>query len=136
MDIRSISAEATWPLRRAIMWPTHPIEFVMLERDTTDGIHLGLFVEKELVSIISLFVDGTEMQFRKFATVNAQQGKGYGSYLLRHVIEELGPQMGMQRIWCNARQAKASYYERFGLHPTKHTYEKGGIQFVIMEKIF
>jgi len=136
MDIRPIPAEVTWPLRQAIMWPKHPIEFVKLPRDNTDGIHLGLFVAEELVSIVSLFVDGKEMQFRKFATVVAQQGKGYGSFLLKYVIDEYGPELGIQRIWCNARQAKADYYRRFGLRPTTHTYEKGGISFVIMEKIF
>ncbi|MEL6357689.1 MAG: GNAT family N-acetyltransferase, partial [Bacteroidota bacterium] len=99
MDIRSIKAEDTWPLRQSIMWPEHPIEFVKLERDTTDGIHLGLFIEEQLVSIISLYINGYDMQFRKFATVVEQQGKGYGSLLLRYVIGMVGPQKGIKKIW-------------------------------------
>lgn len=133
IDIRTIPYQSTWPIRHAVMWPDKPFDFVILPEDES-GHHLGLFVGTELISIVSVFFSSNEAQFRKFATVTDQQGKGYGSKLLQHLMSELESQ-GLERIWCNARVEKSSYYERFGLSATKQTYTKGGLQFVIMEKL-
>lgn len=129
--IRIIPYESTWPIRHEVMWPNQPFDFVKLPKDP-EGEHYGLFVEEELISIVSVFKSGDEAQFRKFATVENQQGKGYGSNLLAYIVQQLETQ-DIRRIWCNARQDKASYYERFGLSKTEQTYQKGGIDFVIME---
>lgn len=137
--IQPVAAEDTWPIRHEVMWPDHPFEFVKVERDTTDGLHYGLFLREEgkearLVSIVSLFVDGDAAQFRKLATLNEEQGKGYGSQLLHYLIEEVCKPKGIKRFWCNARKEKSTYYERFGLGLTDQTYVKGGIDFVVMER--
>lgn len=136
MEIKPISAEQTWPIRHAVMWPNHPIDFVKLARDQTDGRHFGLYVAGELVSILSVFIDGESAQFRKFATLETAQGKGYGSFLLHQLIESILPPYKVKRLWCNARQEKSAYYERFGLKKTDTTYMKGGIGFVVMEVLF
>lgn len=130
--IRTIPYETTWPIRHEVMWPDKPFDYVKIPEDET-GQHLGLFVEEELVSIVSVFYSGNEAQFRKFATLVKHQGKGYGSQLLEQLIAKLEAQQ-IARIWCNARTDKSSYYERFGLMATEETYTKGGIHFVIMEK--
>ena len=38
-------------------------------QDDEDGLHFGLFNKEKLVSVVSLFIDGEEAQFRKFATL-------------------------------------------------------------------
>ena len=90
------------------------------------------YLEETLVSVISLFIDGDDAQFRKFATLADQQGKGLGSALLEHLIKE-AQSRGVRRLWCNARVDKTGFYERFGMTTTDHTFSKGGIDYVIME---
>ena len=130
--IRPIPYKATWPIRHEVMWPDQPYDFIKLPRDP-EGQHYGLFVAEKLISIVSVYTDANEAQFRKFATLEVHQGKGYGTALLEFLMQKLEDE-GFSRIWCNARKDKASYYERFGLKETDQTYEKGGIDFVIMAK--
>ena len=131
--IEQITYQLTWSIRHQVMWPDHPLDFVKIPEDPS-GLHYGLFVDNQLVSIISVFVREDDAQFRKFATVIEHQGKGYGGKLLAYILNELEAQH-MKRIWCNARQDKTALYERYGLTTTDQTYVKGGIDFVIMEKL-
>ncbi|MGB0976233.1 MAG: GNAT family N-acetyltransferase [Prolixibacteraceae bacterium] len=136
MDIRieEITAKETYPLRHEVMWPNKPLEYVIL-KDDEEGKHWGLIVDQKLTSVISLFIQEEEAQFRKFATKESAQGKGLGTRLLKYVIEEVKKQH-ISRLWCNARIDKASFYEKFGLTKTEQTYTKGGIEYVIMERRF
>ncbi|PTX21394.1 putative GNAT family N-acyltransferase [Pontibacter mucosus] len=131
MQIKEITAEETWQLRRDVMWPEKDISYVQLPEDE-DGHHFGLYLSGELVSVVSLFVAGQRAQFRKFATLPQYQGKGYGSMLLQHLIRQAATQ-GITQLWCNARQEKASFYRRFGLQETNHTFMKDGKSYVVME---
>lgn len=131
-EIKTIPFEATWKLRHEVMWPNMSIDYVKLSNDP-EGQHFGLLVAEELVSIISVFIESDEAQFRKFATLKTHQGKGYGTALLSHVMTKLEAQK-LKRIWCNARVDKATFYEKFGLMKTDDTFVKGGIDYMIMEK--
>lgn len=133
MEIRKIPYSSTWAIRHQVMWPDRPIEYVKLPHDK-EGQHFGLFIEGKIVSIVSIFLVGKVAQFRKFATLKEEQGKGYGSRLLSYVIEDLISN-DIEKIWCNARSNKALYYERFGLRRTNQSFSKGGIDYVIMEVI-
>lgn len=116
------------------MWPKKPMEYVKLENDD-NGRHFGLFLEKKLISIISVFVENNEAQFRKFATLKEFQGFGYGTFLLRKIMDIIRDE-GIKKLWCNARLGKTGFYEKFDLKPTNITFKKGGIEYVIMEKYF
>ncbi|MDF2681510.1 MAG: family acetyltransferase [Brevibacillus sp.] len=130
--IKQIRKEDTWELRHTVLWPDKDLSFVQMIEDDT-GLHFGLYEGKELVSVLSLFVNGCDAQFRKFATLPREQGKGYGSLLLHHVLLEAAS-LGATRIWCNARATKAGFYERFGLQKTtKEPFEKNGLLFFVME---
>lgn len=113
------------------MWPDKPLDYIKLPGDD-QGLHYGLFNDQHLISVISLFIKKEEAQFRKFATETEEQGKGYGSQLLTHLIKEAQAK-GIKRLWCNARTDKTPYYERFGFKKTQQTFHKGGIDYVIME---
>lgn len=132
IEIKQISAEQTWPVRHEVMWPDMPFEYVKVDNDK-EGIHFGLFVDQDLVSVVSLFLRDNDLQFRKFATLVSHQGNGYGTQLLTHALNSLSNEAN--RIWCNARVDKQSYYHKFGLKATHHTFTKGGIDYVIMEKL-
>jgi GNAT superfamily N-acetyltransferase len=133
IQIEQVPLVQVWKIRHEVMWPGHPFDFVKVP-DDLDGEHWGLLVHDELVSVVSIFEKGEEAQFRKFATLEKEQGKGYGSELLAFVLENLR-QKGTKRIWCNARAEKAGFYRRFGLVETSVGFEKEGIAYVMMEII-
>lgn len=133
--ITNIEKELAWQLRHEVMWPDRPLDYIKLEDDDR-GMHFGLYKgEDVLTSVISLFVHGEEAQFRKFATLQQEQGKGYGSALLNYVMNEAKTK-GVKRIWCNARINKISFYKKFGLQETMNHFTKGGKSYVIMDKYF
>ncbi len=132
VEVKEIGITEVLEIRREVMWPDKEIDFVRVEGDQ-DALHLGLVVEGKTVSIISLFIEGDRLQFRKFATRKDEQGKGYGTFLLNHVIE-LSKKRRINYIWCNAREEKTNFYEKFGLKVTKKKFIKSGKSYVIMEK--
>lgn len=76
-----------------------------------------------------------EAQFRKFATLKEYQGKGFGSELLNELMI-ISEKEQFSKIWCNARINKIDYYSNFGMIETNKQFIKGGIGYVIMERIF
>lgn len=128
--------EEVWQLRQEVMWPDRELDYVKLEDDDT-AAHYGLYEGGRLLSVVSLFIesDGQEAQFRKFATASSEQGKGYGTYLLNFMLNEV-ERAGVHRIFCNARSHKAAFYQKFGLIVTDKTFTKGGKEYIIMERFF
>ncbi|WP_240472480.1 GNAT family N-acetyltransferase [Tenacibaculum ovolyticum] len=134
IEIKQITATETLEIRHKVMWPNKPLAYVELANDK-NGKHFGLFVNEEITSIVSLFTENNEAQFRKFATLIEYQGFGYGTILLNKVINLIEEEK-IARLWCNARVEKAKFYERFGLKLTDKKFNKDGIDYVIMERIF
>jgi GNAT superfamily N-acetyltransferase len=131
MEVKTINASDTWQIRHEVMWPDQPFEFVKLEEDNL-GIHFGVFEEDKLVSIVSCFMEEKEMQFRKLATLEDYQGKGIASHLLKYILE-FAKEKGVEKVWCNARTNKKSFYEKFGMIDTFKSFVKSGQEFTIME---
>jgi GNAT superfamily N-acetyltransferase len=131
MEIKAIKASETWEIRHKVMWPDQPFEFVQLVEDNF-GLHFGVFDQQKLVSIVSCFIVGDEMQFRKLATLEEYQGKGIASLLLNDILK-LAKDMSLKKVWCNARSNKKSFYEKFGMIETGQTFVKSGQEFSIME---
>lgn len=129
-EIKQITSSETILIRHKVMWPNKPIEYVKLPNDE-NARHFGLFVNKEITSIISLFVANNEAQFRKFASLIEFQGLGYGTVLLKSIIDLIEKE-GIKKLWCNARVEKSKFYERFDLKLTDKKFEKGGIEYVVM----
>ncbi len=132
ITIRKVDKEDVWELRHQVMWPEKPFDYIKLDDDDL-GIHYGLFKGSILISVISLFINNGVCQFRKFATLEQEQGKGYGSTLLDYVIKE-AQNNDVKKIWCNARQNKVNFYKKFGLKETNSSFIKQGKSYVIMEK--
>jgi GNAT superfamily N-acetyltransferase len=134
VEIKQITTSEVLPIRHKVMWPNKPIAYVGLANDE-NARHFGLFVNGEIASILSIFVENNEAQFRKFATLTEFQGLRYGTMLLKSIID-LVEKEGIRKLWCNARLEKLKFYERFNLKPTDKKFVKGGIEYVIMEKTF
>lgn len=133
-EIREIRAEDTWRIRHKVMWPDKPFDYVKVDNDL-EGVHFGFFEENKLVSVVSLFIRANDAQFRKLATLEEHQGRGYAARLIEHLMTYTRRQ-NVKRIWCNARTNKTAYYSKFGLNETPETFRKGGIEFIIMERCF
>src|SRR3990170_5580295 len=130
--IREVPIEDVWHMRQKVMYPDETIDFVKLENDE-QGLHLGLYIANTLASVISVFENGDEIQFRKFATQTAMQGKGYGTTLLQHVMD-WAASTGKKSIWCNARLMATEMYRKFGMQTVGESWRKYGIEFIKMEK--
>ncbi|MBF4487321.1 MULTISPECIES: GNAT family N-acetyltransferase [unclassified Flavobacterium] len=131
MEIKAIKASQTWQIRHEVMWPDQPFDFVKLEEDNF-GLHFGVFEQEKLVSIVSCFIVDDEMQFRKLATLEEFQGKGIASQLLNYILK-LAKEKNLNKMWCNARTSKKTFYEKFGMNDTRKTFVKANQEFTIME---
>lgn len=129
LTISPITAEETLPLRHSVLWPDKPFEYVRVPDDDL-GYHAGGFIEGQLVSVISLFVNEQTAvaRFRKFATHPNFQSQGIGTQLLNHVIEK-ARQAGASELWCDARLTAAAFYERFGMQADGGIFYKGPIAY-------
>jgi phosphoribosylformimino-5-aminoimidazole carboxamide ribotide isomerase len=132
IQIREVSLETVWAMRQEIMYPQESIDFVKLEEDEK-GLHWGLYEEDKLISVISLFKNDQALQFRKFATINSMQGKGYGTKLLQYVMG-WAQKNDIKTVWCNARTTATNLYEKFGMKQSGPGWEKYGLGFIKMEK--
>jgi len=132
ITIKEVLLPDVWAMRHEVMYPAETPDFVKLDADAS-GLHWGLYKEGVLVSVISVFVEDGSLQFRKFATLTAQQGKGYGSALLQYVMD-WAAQHSIKSIWCNARTTATGMYRRFGMHAAGEPWNKYGLEFIKMEK--
>ncbi|MEJ0106849.1 MAG: 1-(5-phosphoribosyl)-5-[(5-phosphoribosylamino)methylideneamino]imidazole-4-carboxamide isomerase [Bacteroidota bacterium] len=133
MQIKEASLAEVWELRREVMYPEEKISFVQLPGDDK-GLHLGLYIRKELVSVLSIFLQGGELQFRKFATKESEQNKGYGTALL-HKVFEIAKEKKCRSVWCNARRDAAEFYTKWGMVESGDSWTKYGIEFIVMKKV-
>ena len=132
IDIRKITAEDTLMVRHLVLWPDKPIDYVRISNDEA-GEHFGLYLDNELLSVISIFITETEVQFRKFATLNKHQGKGYGSKLFEYMLDQL-KEKNVTRVWCNARNDANDFYKRYGFSVVKDSvFYKGDIGYTVMQ---
>lgn len=121
-------------IRHQVMYPDKDRDYVVLPEDDK-GLHIGYYKEGELVSVLSLFLKDRELQFRKFATLPEHQGRGYGSELLKWVLD-YARDMQFDRVWCNSRIEKTNFYKKFEFTETDQVFEKDGLKFVILERKF
>jgi predicted GNAT family N-acyltransferase len=134
-EIGEIPLEHVWEIRRNSLWPDRPLNFVKIDQDA-EAWHIGIRHEDKWISCLSVFFEGNGVaQFRKFGTLVAFQGQGFGSQLLTYMFESLKSK-GFQIVYCSARLEKTDFYERFGMQKTGNSYEKNQKQYIRMELTF
>jgi GNAT superfamily N-acetyltransferase len=134
IDIEQITQQLTWQLRRDILYPNEYKHNMAMPEDD-HGTHFGAFADNKLVGVVSLFNQGTDFQFRKFAIDAHAQGKGIGAALLQY-ITDYAIEKDATRLWCNARNTATGFYAKAGFTETGETFSKNGFEYVIMEKTF
>lgn len=132
INIEQITPELTLRIRKDAMYPDREIKSLKLS-DDDQGIHFGLFCDGELCTVLSWFRrDKETAQFRKFATIPSQQGKGYGRQMLDYVIN-FSKEEGIKLLWCNVRKTALGFYLHFGFKETGKSFEKDGKDYIILE---
>ena len=134
MQVIEVPLDIVWEMRQKVMYPHLSMEEIKLEEDKR-GIHLGIKEDGLFVSVVSLFQHGSEWQFRKFATLEEVQGRGYGTLLLKWLVEFV-QQKGATRLWCNARVNALGFYKKQDFEPFGETWNQLGFQFVKMQLLF
>jgi len=134
-EIVEIPLEYVWQIRQNSLWPDLPLDFVKIDEDS-EAWHIGIQYEGQLISCLSVFFEGGGYaQFRKFGTLVAFQGQGFGSQLLSFMFESLKSK-GAHTVYCSARAEKTEFYARFGMHKIGGPYEKNQKQYIRMELIY
>ena len=122
MEVRTISSEATRPLRFKVLWQHKANEesCVIDIDDSSGAIHVGAFEQGKLVSIASLFpmVNDTlnyrrQYRLRAMASDPDFQGLGAGREVVLFAIKLLRDQ-GEDILWCDARKIALGFYEKLG----------------------
>lgn len=119
-------------IRHEVMYPEKDLEYVKLPQDHM-GLHMGYYSDGKLVSVVSLFLENRDLQFRKLATIESDQNKGFASEIIKWILD-YAKDAKLNRVWCNARVSATSFYEKFGFIKTDNTFSKDGYDYVIMEK--
>ncbi|WP_325894693.1 GNAT family N-acetyltransferase [Grimontia sp. NTOU-MAR1] len=130
MEIRHISWQETIDIRHKVLWPNNPPEFCKAEGDD-EALHLGAYVNEELVCVASLFFDSDVVRLRKFAALPATQGQGVGSTVLKAAFKEMKAR-DVSIFWCDAREAAMGIYRKFGMKPEGERFYKGDIPYFKM----
>ena len=119
VNVRKISAEETYPLRKAELRKGMKLTHRMAGDQDVETLHLGVFEEEKLVCIGSFmkaskdYFSGNQYQLRGMATANDRQGKGYGKMILNEAEQVLKDKQA-DVIWCNARLVAIDFYKKMG----------------------
>ncbi len=120
MEVATITAEQTRPLRHLILRPTQPAEATEYPGDhDPDTRHFGAFDGGRLVGIASLYrepraegpADGWRL--RGMATAVDARGRGAGRALLGACRDHVAAHGGGE-LWCNARMVARDFYAAGG----------------------
>lgn len=131
IEIKKITTADTLPLRRDVLYPGQSLDSVRVDHDD-QALHFGVFEDGRLVTVGSLFLNGQQAQFRKLATTPGSQGKGYGTLLIKKMLEYCD-EAGIPLLWCHARQTAESFYARLGFYRAGQYFEKNNIIYCRME---
>ncbi|MEO8884821.1 MAG: GNAT family N-acetyltransferase [Mucilaginibacter sp.] len=132
LNIEQIRPELTWRLRQRVLYPAQKLYEMEMDEDN-QGYHFGAFKDNELVGVVSLFINESDCQFRKFAVDERVQGTGVGSMLLKH-LTNFAINEGAKHLWCNARTTAIGFYLKHGFTQTGNLFSKNGFDYEILEK--
>ena len=121
--VRPIAPAATRPMRREILRPHQTLE-ELAEQEPPGAFAVGAFEGAELVAVglIGRDDDAGSWRIRGMAALPRARGRGAGSAVLAALIEH-ATAAGARRIWCNARVAARTLYERAGLRVVSEEFE-------------
>jgi GNAT superfamily N-acetyltransferase len=133
-EIKCIPSTETYAVRHPVLRPGKPLETCRFKGDDdATTVHFGLSEGDRLCGVASVFACDNPMfalqpqlQLRGMAVLDACQGKGYGSRLIR-VSEKYASELHASILWCNARIAAVPFYEKCGYRKTGEAFAIGDI---------
>ena len=140
MKIIEVESSQVLPIRHQVLWPDKPLEFCKVEGDV-DARHFAIELEQKLISVASIYFSQymneniKKARLRKFATLPDYQNKGFGSQLIKHILNVLERE-NVSTLWLDARQSAISFYKQFGFsnEDNREVFFKSNIPYVKMEK--
>lgn len=120
-DIRPIDVRAARQVRHTVLRPhQEPWQIAFEGDDALDTLHVGAFVEGDLVGVATVMReplpgedDADAWRLRGMATLPEVRGQGYGGALLERCLTHIADHGG-HAVWCNARVDAAGFYRRYG----------------------
>ena len=95
------------------------------------AMHLGAYIDSELVCVASVYFDEEKARLRKFATYEQFQGKGVGTALMTFLLSAIKAK-GAKCFWCDARESAVGFYERFNMIKEGDRFFKSGVPYFKM----
>ena len=135
--VREITAEATRPVRHAVLWPHKPdAAACVIAGEEEAGVgHLGAFDGAgRLVGVCSLFPQRSERfpealppadpvyRLRVMGTRSEVRGLGAGAALVEEACRWAAGH-GAHWLWCDAREVALGFYARMGFGFLSETYD-------------
>ena len=128
--IRPISAGEARPLRGAVLRPGRPHgESIYPGDDAPETLHVGAFLERELVGVASVFRDPLPgnpetgaWRLRGMVVAPAAQRNGHGRALLESCVAHVVAHGG-RKLWCNARSTAEGFYRSLGFETAGEEFE-------------
>jgi GNAT superfamily N-acetyltransferase len=121
VQIQRLTAAETFSLRQRILRPHDTFDELSLLDDDLDACHFGAVDDGTVIGAASVrrekapwTVDIRQSwRLRGMATAEDRRSRGVGTAILEAVIQHVR-QRGGGLLWCNARIAAVSFYERAG----------------------
>ena len=131
VEIMSIEVSKCYPLRHEMLRKGKPLETCHFDGDDSKGtFHLGAFVDKEIIGIISVyekdltqFKNSKGAQFRGIAVASKHQRKGVASKLINYAQKEIKKRTNPKYIWLNGRITANNLYLDRGFKPIGDRFE-------------
>lgn len=136
MQIRKCTPAEILELRASVLRPGLTAKDVVNAGDDAETtFHLGYFDADKLVSIASFYLENKselghlpkpQYRLRGMATADSHRNQGIGAKLLDASVPHL-KEKGCKTLWCNARVAARTFYDRFGMSVEGGTFDIPGI---------
>jgi ribosomal protein S18 acetylase RimI-like enzyme len=136
LETRRIAVALTRPLRQAVLRP-HQTQEELAGHEPSDAFAVGVFESDELIAVGLIGSDGPpgSWRVRGMATAAHARGRGAGTAVLRALLNHAIAN-GATRIWCNARVAALSLYERAGFRTISEPFDEPNIgRHYVMERL-
>jgi ribosomal protein S18 acetylase RimI-like enzyme len=136
MELIELDGAQTWPLRKRVLRGDDPAAPGRFPEDDQPGVfHLGVRDSSGMVVAIATFIPGDDgVQLRGMAVDPRRQGEGIGSLLVDGAATRLRD-LGIERLWCHARDTAIGFYERMGFRVISESFIHGesGLPHTTME---
>jgi GNAT superfamily N-acetyltransferase len=153
IDIRLVSLDDTFELRRAVLRPWLTLEDSRkLYGSAGEHFHVGALQDGRVVSTAAFMIEAhpdymaefgpLQWRLRGMASDPALQGQGLGGRVLAFGVAEVARRLitsgvASATVWCSGRTGAQRFYERHGFQPIGDVYETPGTgpHFVFWRKV-